>query len=156
MLNRCEFIGRVGKSPEVRYTNNGDKVVHLSLGVSEKWKTQSGEKKEKTEWVRIIVWDDRIANTIERYVNKGDLVRLVGKMETRKWTDNNGVDKYTTEIVLQKYRGELTLLDGRKGGGGEQGLQDAPDWNSNNSAGAGNDFNDLGDEIPFIHKWSKF
>lgn len=114
MLNKCTFIGNLGRDPEVRTMQNGGKVANLSLGVTEKW-TKDGEKKEKTEWVRIVIFG-KVAEIAEKYCHKGSKIYISGAMQTRKWSDKDGVEKFTTEVVLQPFNGELILLDGRKGG----------------------------------------
>jgi len=117
MLNQCQFIGRLGRDPEVRFMQSGDKVVNLSLGVGEKWKDKTtGEMKEKTEWVRVVVFDQSIADVAEKYLVKGSLCFISGQLQTRKWTDQSGVEKYSTEIVLQRFRGVLTMLGGKSEG----------------------------------------
>ena len=137
-LNRVMLIGNLGRDPEVRAMQNGGKVCTLSLATSETWKDKnSGERKEKTEWHRVVVFDDRLVDVAEKYLKKGSKVYVEGSLQTRKWTDKNGVEKYSTEVVLQKFRGELTMLDSRKdgadgadanpqqeSGGGAQGFQD--------------------------------
>ncbi len=124
-VNKVILIGNLGRDPEIRNTNDGTKVAQLSLATSENWKDrQTGERKERTEWHRVVVFNDRLVEVIERFVKKGTKLYIEGALQTRKWTDNAGVEKYTTEIVLQKFRGELTLLDGRQGGGGGEGGDD--------------------------------
>ncbi len=142
MLNRCEFIGRLGKSPEQRAMQDGNKVVNLSLGVTETWKKKDGTRGERTEWVRVVVFNEGIANIIMQHVGKGDLIRIVGAMQTRKWQDQSGNDKYSTEITLQKYRGELTLLGSKKNADDNQG---GDNYSGNSSGGAA----DMGGDIPF-------
>lgn len=115
MLNQCQFIGNVGQDPEIRSTQDGSKVANLSIGVTDKWKNKSGEKQEKTEWVRVVIWGS-LAGVVEQYVKKGSKVFISGKMQTRKWTDQQGVEKYSTEIVLQGFGGTLIMLDGKRGG----------------------------------------
>jgi single-strand DNA-binding protein len=118
-VNKVILIGNLGRDPEIRNTSDGTKVAQLSLATSENWKDrQTGERKERTEWHRVVVFNDRLVDVIERFVKKGSKIYIEGALQTRKWTDNAGIEKYTTEIVLQKFRGELTLLDGRQGGGG--------------------------------------
>lgn len=113
-LNRCEFIGNLGADPEVRRLQSGDPVVNLRLAVSESWRDKNtGERKEKTEWVSVVIFNDQIAKVAEQYLKKGSKVFVAGSMQTRKWQDQSGADKYTTEIVLQKFRGELQMLDGK-------------------------------------------
>lgn len=118
-VNKVILVGNVGNDPEIRTFGNGGKVANFSLATSENWRDkQSGERKEKTEWHRIAVFNDGLVGVIERYVKKGSKLYIEGKLQTRKWTDNSGQDKYTTEVVLQGYGGNLTMLDGRNDGGG--------------------------------------
>ena len=113
-VNRVVLVGRVGKDPEIRTLNSGDKVANFTLATSETWRDrQSGERKEKTEWHRVSVFNENIAKVVEQYVRKGALLYVEGSLQTRKWTDQSGVEKYATEIVLQKFRGELTMLGGK-------------------------------------------
>lgn len=120
-VNKVILIGNVGKDPEVRSTQGGKKVVTLSVATSETWKDRnSGERQERTEWHRVVIFNERLADVAERFVKKGSKIHVEGALQTRKWTDQSGVEKYSTEIVLQQFRGELTLLDGKGGG-------DAPD-----------------------------
>jgi single-strand DNA-binding protein len=116
-VNKVTLIGNVGKDPEVRRMTNGDPVVNLSVATSESWKDKSsGERKEKTEWHRVVIFNEHIAKVAENYVKKGSKVYLEGALQTRKWTDKDGAEKYSTEIVIQKFRGELVLLDGKRDG----------------------------------------
>ena len=118
-VNKVILVGNVGNDPEIRTFGNGGKVANFSLATSENWRDkQSGERKEKTEWHRVAVFNDGLVGVIERYVKKGSKLYIEGKLQTRKWTDNSGQDKYTTEVVLQGYGGNLTMLDGRNDGGG--------------------------------------
>lgn len=120
-VNKVILIGNVGKDPEVRSTQGGKKVVTLSVATSETWKDRnSGERQERTEWHRVVIFNERLADVAERFVKKGSKIHVEGALQTRKWTDQSGVEKFSTEIVLQQFRGELTLLDGKGGG-------DAPD-----------------------------
>ena len=120
-VNKVILIGNVGKDPEVRTTQDGTKIVQFSLATSETWNDKaSGERKERTEWHRVVVFNDRIGEVVEKYVRKGSKVYVEGAVQTRKWTDQSGQEKYTTEIVIGRFRGELTLLDSR-GSGGEAG-----------------------------------
>lgn len=119
-LNKCLFIGHLGKDPEVRRTANGDAAVSFSLAVTESWRDKSsGERRERTEWVPIVIFNEGLGKVAEQYLKKGSKVFIEGAMQTRKWQDKDGNDRYTTEIVLQKFRGELTILDGRKDGDAE-------------------------------------
>jgi single-strand DNA-binding protein len=116
-VNKVILIGNLGKDPKVSRLNSGDQVVSFSLATSETWRDkQSGERKEKTEWHNIVVFNENIGKVVEQYCKKGTKVYLEGQLQTRKWTDQSGVEKYTTEVVLQKFRGELTLLDSRGAG----------------------------------------
>jgi len=118
-VNKVILVGNLGKDPEVRTTNDGTKVVQLSLATSESWRDKaSGERRERTEWHRVVIFNENLATVAERFLKKGAKVYVEGAIQTRKWTDNTGQERYTTEIVLQRYRGELTMLDGRQGGGG--------------------------------------
>lgn len=124
-VNKVILVGNLGKDPEVRNTQDGRKVVNLSLATSESWKDrQSGERKEKTEWHRVVIFNDNLAEVAEKFLKKGSKVFLEGQLQTRKWTDQAGAEKYSTEIVLQKYRGELTLLDGKPNGDAPAGRGD--------------------------------
>src|SRR3954463_16133340 len=125
-VNKVILIGNLGRDPEIRTTQDGTKVANLSLATSESWRDKSsGERREKTEWHRVVVFNDRIVDVIEKYLKKGATIYIEGALQTRKWTDQSGTEKYTTEIVLQKYRGELTMLGGRGGGGGGDEMADA-------------------------------
>ena len=127
-VNKVIIIGNCGKDPEVRTMQNGSKVANLSLATSESWKDKAtGERKEKTEWHRVVVFG-ALADIVERYVKKGSKVYVSGSLQTRKWTDKDGADKYTTEIVLQGFGSELVLLDGRRGDDGID--QDTGGWNA--------------------------
>ena len=118
-VNKVILIGNLGRDPEVRHAQDGSKIVTLNLATSESWKDRnSGERREKTEWHRVVVFNDRVADVAERYLKKGSKVYIEGSLQTRKWTDQSGQERYTTEIVIGKFKGELTLLDGRDGGGG--------------------------------------
>jgi len=161
-VNKVILVGNLGKDPEIRTLNSGDRVANLTLATSESWRDKaSGEKKEKTEWHRIVIFNDNLVKVAESYLKKGSTVYIEGSLQTRKWTDNSGVEKYSTEIVLQKFRGELTMLGGRSDGGG--GERDYGDSNfSGGASGGGGGFQrsggsapkesfpaDLDDEIPF-------
>ena len=144
-VNRVTLIGRLGKDPEIRRMNNGDPVVNLSVATSESWRDKSsGERKEKTEWHRVVVFNDHLAKVAENYLKKGSHVYLEGSLQTRKWTDQSGVEKYSTEVVIQKFRGELTMLDGKSEGGGGGYSEPNPDAPKEDFRNA-----DLDDEIPF-------
>ncbi len=118
-VNKVILIGNLGKDPEVRTMQNGGKVVNLSIATSETWRDKnSGERQEKTEWHRVVIFNEKLGEVAEKYLKKGAKVYVEGSLQTRKWTDNSGAEKYSTEVVLQRFRGELTMLDGRGGGGG--------------------------------------
>jgi single-strand DNA-binding protein len=157
-VNKVILVGNLGRDPEVRSTQDGTKVVSFSVATSETWNDRgSGERKERTEWHRVVIFNERLADVAERFLRKGSKVYVEGALQTRKWTDQGGQEKYTTEVVLGRFRGELTMLDGRGGeGGGERspgasraspaaagGRQSGPAWEPPPSA------NDLDDEIPF-------
>lgn len=113
-INKVTLVGNVGKSPEVRKLNNGDVVVNFSVATSESWRDKnSGERKERTEWHNVVIFNDNLAKVAEMYVGKGSKVYVEGQLQTRKWQDKDGADRYTTEIVLQRFRGELQLLDNK-------------------------------------------
>lgn len=130
-VNKVILVGNLGRDPEVRSLNDGSRVANLSVATSEAWRDKtSGERKDRTEWHRVVVFNDRLVDIIEKYTRKGSKVFLEGQLQTRKWTDQNGQEKYSTEVVLQKYRGELTLLDGRGGqdGAGEHFSSQSADF----------------------------
>lgn len=113
-VNKVILVGNLGKDPEVRRMTNGDPVVNLSVATSESWKDKaSGERKEKTEWVRVVIFNPHLAEVAEKYLRKGSKVYVEGSLQTRKWQDKNGADQYSTETVLQKFRGDLQLLDAK-------------------------------------------
>ncbi|MCJ2079495.1 single-stranded DNA-binding protein [Methylobacterium sp. E-016] len=123
-VNKVILVGNLGRDPETRRLGSGDPVVNLRLATSESWKDKaSGERKEKTEWHSVVIYNENLARVAEQYLRKGSKVYIEGQLQTRKWTDNSGVEKYTTEVVLQRFRGEMTILDGR-GGGGEMAADD--------------------------------
>lgn len=147
-VNRVILVGRAGRDPEIRHTQAGDKIAQLSLATSETWRDKAtGERKEKTEWHRVVSMNPNISDVIERFVKKGALVYVEGALQTRKWQDQAGTERYTTEIVLSKFRGVLTLLSDRdrteSGGAGQGGGYDTRA--ADRSAMGG----DLDDEIPF-------
>lgn len=119
-VNKVILIGNLGRDPEIRTLNSGDKVANLRIATSETWRDRAtGERKEKTEWHQVVIFNENIVKVAENYLKKGSTVYVEGSLQTRKWTDQQGVEKYSTEIVLQKFRGELTMLGGR-GGGAEE------------------------------------
>ena len=126
-INKVILVGNLGRDPEVRSTQDGTKIVNLSIATSERWKDRnSGEQREKTEWHRVVIFNEQLANVAEQYLSKGSTVYLEGQLQTRKWTDQQGIEKYTTEVVLQRYRGELTMLGSRGGMGGSDQIGGAP------------------------------
>jgi single-strand DNA-binding protein len=121
-VNKVILVGNLGRDPEVRHSQDGSKIVHLSVATSESWKDRgSGERKERTEWHRVVIFNDRVGEIAERYLRKGSKVYLEGALQTRKWTGQDGQERYTTEVVLGRFRGELTLLDARGEGAGGYG-----------------------------------
>ncbi len=120
-INKVIILGRLGKDPEVRNFQNGGKVVNLRVATSERYKDREGAQQERTEWHAVAIFNDRLGEVAEKYLRKGSEVYLEGQIETRKWADQAGVEKYSTEVVLRPFRGELTLLDSREGGGGGGG-----------------------------------
>ncbi len=120
-VNKVILVGNLGKDPEVRRLNSGDQVVNFTLATSENWRDKtSGERKEKTEWHNVVIFNENLGKVVEQYCKKGSKVYVEGQLQTRKWQDKDGHDRYTTEIVLQRFRGELTLLDSRGGGGADR------------------------------------
>jgi len=147
-VNKVILIGNLGADPEVRSTQDGNKVVNLRIATSESWKDRaSGERKERTEWHRVVIFNERLAEVAERYLRKGSKVYVEGALQTRKWTDQSGAEKYTTEVVLGRFRGELTMLDGRGGGGG--GMEEVPAMAESGRPALAKGGADLDDEIPF-------
>ena len=133
-VNKVILVGNLGADPDVRSMQSGDKVVNLSIATSESWKDRmTGERKEKTEWHRVVIFNKGLVGVCENYLKKGAKVYIEGQLETRKWQDQSGQDKYSTEVVLRPYRGELTMLDSRGGGAGASG-----------GYGGGQSFNDGG------------
>jgi single-strand DNA-binding protein len=158
-VNKVILVGNLGRDPEVRTAQDGSKIVNLNIATSESWKDRgSGERREKTEWHRVVIFNPNLAEVAERYLRKGSSVYVEGSLQTRKWTDQSGQEKYTTEVVIGRFRGELTLLGGREGGGGyDDG--GAPPRSSGGGGGGGRGGQgggsgweppaDLDDEIPF-------
>jgi single-strand DNA-binding protein len=174
-VNKVILVGNLGKDPEVRRTGNGDPVVNLRIATSETWRDKaSGERKEKTEWHSVVIFNENLSKVAEQYLRKGSKVYIEGQLQTRKWQDQQGQERYSTEIVLQRFRGELTILDSR-GGGASEGAEDegggfsrgGDDFGGGSggggrsrqperrpapaaaSGGGGSRFNDLDDDIPF-------
>lgn len=149
-VNKVILVGNLGKDPEVRAFQNGGRKASFSIATSESWKDKAtGERKEKTEWHNISVMNDNLITVCERYLKKGSKVYIEGQLETRKWQDKDGHDRYTTEVVLRPFRGELTMLDS-KGGGSGGGYGDTAAFDNTPSGSAiGSSAPDLDDEIPF-------
>jgi len=162
-LNKVMIIGNLGRDPEVRSFQNGGKVCNLRIATSETWKDKNtGERREKTEWHSVAIFQEGLVRVAEQYLKKGSKVYIEGKLQTRKWQDQSGQDKYSTEIVLQGYDGVMTMLDGRDGGGGGGGqgggyMSDQSGGGYGGSSGGGYDSGpssgsgggDMDDEIPF-------
>ncbi|MDJ0945258.1 MAG: single-stranded DNA-binding protein [Kiloniellales bacterium] len=152
-VNKVILVGNLGRDPEIRTTNDGTKVANLSLATSESWRDRnSGERRERTEWHRVVIFNDRLVDVVEKYLNKGSKIYVEGQLQTRKWTDRDGQERYTTEVVLQRFRGELTMLDGRSGGGGGDfggGGGGGQDFGGGGGAPSGGGAGDLDDDIPF-------
>ena len=120
-VNKVTLVGNLGADPEARSLNNGGEVVNMRIATSEQWKDREGQRQERTEWHNVVIFNENLGRVAKSYLRKGSKVYLEGQIQTRKWTDNSGNDRYTTEIVLQKFRGELVLLDSREGGGANRG-----------------------------------
>lgn len=163
-VNKVILVGNLGREPETRAMQSGDKVANLSVATSENWRDrQTGERREKTEWHRVVIFSEGLANIAEQYLRKGSKVYLEGTLQTRKWTGDDGNERYSTEVVLQGFNSTLTMLDGRGegggGGGGTGGDDPGPGWDGPDSSGSsgGGDMGggggpaggDLDDEIPF-------
>jgi single-strand DNA-binding protein len=117
-VNKVILVGNLGADPEARSLNNGGEVVNMRVATSESWKDRDGNRQERTEWHNVVIFNENLGKVAKNYLRKGSKVYLEGQLQTRKWTDQNGNDKYTTEVVLQRFRGELVLLDSREGGSG--------------------------------------
>lgn len=166
-VNKVILVGNLGADPEIRTLSSGDRVANLRLATSESWRDRtSGERKEKTEWHRVVIFNDNLVKVAESYLRKGSTVYIEGAIQTRKWADASGVEKYSTEIVLQKFRGELTMLGGRGDGAGAGAPGGGYDEGYAGGGGGGGNFGggaprsqpsgpresfsaDLDDEIPF-------
>ena len=163
-VNKVILVGNLGKDPEIRHTQDGRPICNLSVATTESWRDKnSGEKREKTEWHRVVLFSEGLCKVAENYLKKGSKVYVEGQLQTRKWQDNNGVDKYSTEVVLQNYGGTLQMLDSRASGGGAQmggGMQDnnqvsyddsygASSGQSSGGSSGGRFEKELDDEIPF-------
>jgi single-strand DNA-binding protein len=152
-VNKVILVGNLGRDPEIRTLNSGDRVANLRIATSETWRDKAtGERKEKTEWHQVVIFNENIVKVAENYLKKGSTVYIEGSLQTRKWTDQQGVEKYSTEVVLQRFRGELTMLGGRGGAEGGAG-EESGGYSSGGraqSSGPRETFSaDLDDEIPF-------
>ena len=151
-VNKVILVGNLGRDPETRHTQDGRPICNMSVATSENWKDrQTGERRERTEWHRVVIFDERVAEVAQNYLRKGSKVYLEGQLQTRKWTDQSGQERYTTEVVLQRFRGVLTMLDSRGDGGGGGGRGD---YGGGEPAGAPpaaaeRGPADLDDDIPF-------
>src|SRR5476651_907264 len=135
-VNKVILVGNLGRDPEIRSTQDGLRIANLSLATSESWRDKnSGERKEKTEWHRVVIFNENLVKIAEQYLKKGSKIYVEGALQTRKYTDPAGVEKYSTEVVLQRFRGELTMLDGRGEGGG--GFSGGSDEGGGGGAGGG-------------------
>lgn len=160
-VNKVILVGNLGADPEARSLNNGGEVVNLSVATSETWKDRDGNRQERTEWHRVVIFNENLGKVAKSYLKKGSKVYLEGQLQTRKWQDQSGNDKYSTEIVLQRFRGELVLLDSRDGGGGGGGYGGGSDtYHQDSGYGGGQQRQqsrpqpaafdtDLDDDVPF-------
>jgi single-strand DNA-binding protein len=160
-VNKVILVGNLGRDPEIRSTQDGTEIANLSVATSETWRDRaSGERRERTEWHRVVIFNENLVKVVKQYLKKGSKVYLEGSLQTRKWTDQSGQEKYSTEVVLARFRGELTMLDGRGGGGGEGGFDSGSESGGSGGgggrmggrgvpAGGGAKGGDLDDEIPF-------
>jgi single-strand DNA-binding protein len=164
-VNKVILVGNLGKDPEVRTTQDGQKIVNLTLATSDTWNDrQTGERKERTEWHRVVIFNDRVGDVAERFLRKGRKVYVEGSLQTRKWTDQSGQERYSTEVVIGRFKGELVLLDSNRGeeggmgeGGGYRSERSPAQRSSGGSASRGSGApswdapkgGDLDDEIPF-------
>jgi single-strand DNA-binding protein len=158
-VNKVILVGNLGADPEARSLNNGGEVVNLRVATSEQWKDRDGNRQERTEWHQVVIFNENLGRVAKSYLRKGSKVYLEGQIQTRKWTDQSGADRYSTEIVLQKFRGELVLLDSREGGGGGGGGRDYSSDAGGASPGGGSRpqsrpqpaafDTDLDDDVPF-------
>jgi single-strand DNA-binding protein len=159
-VNKVILVGNLGKDPEIRRTQDGRPIANLNVATSESWRDKAtGERKEKTEWHRVVIFNEGLCKVAEQYLKKGAKVYIEGQLQTRKWTDQSGAEKYTTEVVLQGFNSTLTMLDGRSGGGGSFGGEDSGgDFGAAGpssaprravAAGGGGRNGDMDDDIPF-------
>ena len=148
-VNKVILVGNLGRDPEVRHSNDGNPIVNMSVATSEQWRDRnSGERRERTEWHRVVIFDERLGEVAQKYLHKGSKVYLEGQIQTRKWTDQQGQERYTTEVVLGRFRSVLTMLDSRgEGGGGGGGYESSGGGSQGGGQSSGG--GDLDDEIPF-------
>ena len=150
-VNKVILIGNLGKDPEVRMTQDGMRIVNLTLATSEYWRDkETQERKERTEWHRVVIFNDKLAEVADKYLRKGAKIYIEGQLQTRKWTDQNGQERYTTEVIVPRFRGELTMLDSaRSQGGGDVMSFEAPLSSNNTAREALPSLEDIDDQIPF-------
>jgi len=160
-VNKVILVGNLGRDPEVRSLQDGNRVCNLSLATSDSWRDKAtGERRERTEWHRVVIFNEHLVEIAEKYLRKGSKIYVEGQLQTRKWQDQSGQDRYSTEVVLQRFRGELTMLDTRasgaggfEGDGGGGGGGGGGDWGGGGGSGggpsSGGGGGDLDDEIPF-------
>ena len=160
-VNKVILVGNLGDDPEVRSLNNGGEVVNMRVATSENWKDRDGNRQERTEWHRVVIFNENLGRVAKQFLRKGSKVYLEGQLQTRKWTDNSGQDKYSTEVVLQRFRGELVLLDSRGGGGGGYGDDQGDSFGAGSDRGSSGASprpqsrpapafdSDLDDDVPF-------
>ena len=151
-VNKVILVGNLGRDPEVRHSQDGMKIVNLSVATSESWRDKTtGERKDKTEWHRVVIMNERVAEIAEKYLKKGSKVYVEGQIQTRKWTDQGGQERYTTEVLLSRFKGELTLLDNRPSNSDEGDFGGGYSSSSaqSQSSPAGSSFGGLDDDIPF-------
>ena len=158
-VNKVILVGNLGADPEARSLNNGGEVVNLRVATSEQWKDRDGNRQERTEWHQVVIFNENLGRVAKNYLRKGSKVYLEGQLQTRKWTDQSGNDRYSTEVVLQRFRGELVLLDSREGAGGGRGSFNE-DYDDSGGGGGGSTRTqsrpqpaafdtDLDDDVPF-------
>ncbi len=157
-VNKVILVGNLGRDPEIRTMQNGNRVANLSMATSERWfDKQANERREKTEWHRVVIFDEKLIDVVEQYVHKGSKIYLEGQLQTRKWTDQSGVEKYSTEVVLQRFRGVLTMLDSKGDSDdassgdmdGDTGGYTGGDTGGGDQSGGTGPSPDLNDDIPF-------
>ena len=145
-VNKVILVGNLGADPEARSLQNGGEVVNLRVATTETWKDADGNRQERTEWHQVVIWNENLGKVAKNYLKKGSKVYLEGQLQTRKWQDQNGADRYSTEVVLQKFRGELVLLDSREGSGGGA---NSPGSTASHTGGGGPVNRELDDQVPF-------